>query len=128
MRRRPTSLREAPIPAEPSGAAGWRLHLPPVRGPKRRSSPDARTGPGSPSAHWSRRPEARIGLALGPLALTILAWRGLRLRRLRRQQREAEEQRREAEAMRSAAGRGRRAPAWDWPAGSPARPRRRNRM
>ncbi|MGH2862652.1 MAG: signal peptidase I [Solirubrobacteraceae bacterium] len=48
----------------------------------------ARPAPATNSTHWSRRPEARAGFAVGPLALALLAWRRLRKRRLMKRQAE----------------------------------------
>ena len=49
--------------------------------------------PKATMAHWSRRPQYRLGLTIGPLALTFLAWRRLRTRRRRRGDDAAEERR-----------------------------------
>jgi signal peptidase I len=55
-----------------------------------RSVPDLLVFDGDPhqppvpaSPHWSRRPAVRAGFAIGPLALTFLAWRRERARRRR---------------------------------------------
>ena len=44
--------------------------------------------------HWSRRPQYRVGLTIGPLALTFLVWRRLRARRRRMRGDDLDEQRR----------------------------------
>jgi hypothetical protein len=43
--------------------------------------------------HWSRRPQYRLGLTIGPLALTFLVWRRLRGGRRRMRGDDIEEQR-----------------------------------
>jgi hypothetical protein len=52
------------------------------------------TDPPPTMTHWSRRPQYRLGLTIGPLALTFLIWRRLRGRRRRVRGDDIDEQRR----------------------------------
>jgi hypothetical protein len=52
------------------------------------------TDPPPTMTHWSRRPQYRLGLTIGPLALTFLVWRRLRGRRRRMRGDDIDEQRR----------------------------------